>query len=58
MGSIVTENGEERVVLDQQGVWQHPCGTQLFFLNDDGTITCSRCNECLYSLRWSRTRLQ
>lgn len=49
---LVTENGEERTVEYQPGVWQHPCGSQLFFLHDDGTVQCSRCSDFLPALNW------
>lgn len=51
---IVTEEGQERIVHYQEGVWQHSCGSQLFFLQDDGTVQCSRCAEFLSSLRWAK----
>lgn len=52
---LVNEDGEERQVQYQQRVWQHGCGSQLFFLHDDGTVQCSRCNDFVETLRWSRT---
>jgi hypothetical protein len=51
---LVTEDGEEREVEYQTGVWQHSCGSQLFFLHDDGTVECSRCCGFLSTHRWTK----
>lgn len=40
---LVQEDGEQRILDYQENVWQHSCGSQLFFLHDDGTTQCSRC---------------
>lgn len=51
---LVTEDGETRTVEYQPCVWQHACGSQLFFLHDDGTCQCSRCNEFVQCLQWNK----
>ena len=51
---LVTEDGSERIVEYQPGVWQHTCGSQLFFLHDDGTVECSRCANFLTDLHWNK----
>ena len=50
---LVTEDGQERVLPYQFGVWQHSCGSQLYFLHDDGTVECSRCGHFL-ALSWTK----
>ncbi len=55
---VVTEMGEERVVDSQEGVFECLCGSQLFFLTEDGTVECSRCHDVKTSIRWMRARLQ
>jgi hypothetical protein len=49
-------DGQERVVYDTEGVWEHPCGNQLFWLNDDGTINCGICNKTLAGFTWRKDR--
>jgi hypothetical protein len=53
---LVTEEGEDRIVHYQECVWQHSCGSQLFFLHDDGTVQCSRCSNFVDSLMWRKER--
>lgn len=35
-------------------VWQHVCGCQNFYLHEDGTIQCVRCDEFI-SKTWKET---
>jgi len=51
---LVTEEGEERMVNYQECVWQHGCGSQLFFLHDDGSVQCSRCSNFVGGPAWHK----
>jgi hypothetical protein len=54
-GALVREQGIERVVLERDGVWTcGACESQLFFLNDDGTVHCSRCQRVIQTITWQR----
>jgi len=55
---VNAETGEEKVVSETEGVWQHPCGSQFFYLNDNGTVTCAWCGFILPSMHWERHREQ
>lgn len=55
---VWTREGEQHLLENVQGVWEHSCECQFFYLNDDGTVTCAGCGEALASLRWERQREQ
>lgn len=50
---LVIEQGIERVVGERDGVWTCPCESQLFFLNEDGSIYCSRCKHVIQTVVWA-----
>lgn len=51
-------DGSETIHQHTEGVWQHQCGSQFFYLNDDGSVTCAQCNEVLCSLTWRKDVVQ
>jgi len=57
--SQVTEQGVTRQVPELEGVWTcGGCGSQLFFLHEDASISCSRCHHFNTSIIWIRQRIQ
>lgn len=54
----VDGKGTDAIIAATEGVWEHPCGCQLFHLNDDGTVSCAYCLELLIGLHWARVRTQ
>lgn len=56
---IESPDGTTRIQAHEDGVWQCTCGSQFFYLNEDGTVSCvsPSCQKTPPGITWTRGRV-